>query len=839
MEPLNNQKDQFQKLFIIGLIVSVISFVISYLLIPESDKLILLDLEKKYFFVLGILLAAALFYFIIKYNEKIVHVIAKYLFFLIFLYSIGVNFIPIKEYSDSFVRLYEKLVTYQLFLVPFGSVFGIFVLLLNKEKIKDYVNIIFIEDKSASLNIKYKIIKLFDKKELAYTIAFIFIIILSIFTNFYKLGNFDFFSDEVQTIEGAAGYYHSGEYKQWDFTKQKMTDNKYNRAKPHQFIIAMSYKIFDISEWSSRLPSALSGVLLIVLLYLIGRYWFDDKLAIIFVIFSAAFYFEYLFLQRWSRMYAMLIPLFLINTYLIYKFLSEKNSIKKIQFKTDSFADKYLNFNYIYLPFILVLIYLNYRIHINSVIIFPIIFLYVIIVYFITKEKKYLTIIILGFVVLISQIIHPYKINYKFFTFFEINNFKYYLKAFIGFPFSSYTNLIFIIPIISTLFYIKKNKYQKVIILFSLVLLTGLILFSFVLNRYEAFKYMSFLSPLVLIFIIFSYVLFFKASYSKILSIFLGFMIVASVLMRFDNTYEKLYVRNFASDAYPSKAYKTIKDNYKAGEIIGRHWGPRYYFKGIDTSVRFFSIGHYKGKPLSEILDTIKNYKSGWITWLYRNTPIIDDDFIQYADICMKKYHGYGIDDSGVEVYHFVDSLLIDTLEFNQKANFPTANLNSKEPLSLAFWVKITPNSKGAPFYFKAPDKRVLDIAFKGKQKKSICINYFENRDSIQSKNLLDTNWHHITVLHNYINKKYNVQIFIDGSKVNEKTIKKDITQYIKFTVNPKFQGITDDVRIYDFILNNAQINTIIADKNTSHKEELTVRDDETFKALFYWYRKK
>ncbi|NJO92170.1 MAG: hypothetical protein HC831_26790 [Chloroflexia bacterium] len=99
---------------------------------------------------------------------------------------------------------------------------------------------------------------------------------------FYELDSFDFWSDEKQTTQAAVGYYHTGEYYQWDFIKDEAnTGHKYNRALPHVWLVAQSYKLFGISEWSSRFVSAVSGILFIILGFFVALFFTKSRLAAI------------------------------------------------------------------------------------------------------------------------------------------------------------------------------------------------------------------------------------------------------------------------------------------------------------------------------------------------------------------------------------------------------------------------------------------------------------------------------------------------------------------------------------------------------------------------------
>ena len=116
-----------------------------------------------------------------------------------------------------------------------------------------------------------------------YSYALTAVVIMSAVTLFYNLGERDFWEDEYQVISAATGYYHTGEFFKWDWIKHeiKCGDHtrkcEYHRAWPHSWLIAQSYKIFGISEWSSRIVSALFMLTATIGMYFFGIFFTENK----------------------------------------------------------------------------------------------------------------------------------------------------------------------------------------------------------------------------------------------------------------------------------------------------------------------------------------------------------------------------------------------------------------------------------------------------------------------------------------------------------------------------------------------------------------------------------
>ena len=824
-----------------GLLAGIITFFVNYLFFANDGDTIFI-ISKGIIILTSLVLSSVIFYSIFKIEEKQTANISKYTFLIMLLYSIGVSLIPLNEYSNEFIKLYQKLTTFQSILIIPTIVLGVISVWIHKEKLQELINDLYAEKEvpEEKTSIKDRILnpikQLFSKKEILSTSLLFVIIGISIFTLFYRLDYFDLYSDEATSMQGATSYYHTGEYKEWNFVTEKPSENNYNRAWPHQFIVAQSYKLFGISTWSSRFPSAVFGVLLILLSYFVGRYFIKDKWAVLLVIFSFAFFIEFLFLQRWTRMYAMLLPIFMIEFLLFYKFVAEKNTCKYIRIKRNTIFDNYLNFNYIYLIPLLLLIVLSYNIHINSTLIFPVILLFVIFTFFITKEKKYIVVAAIGVLILTIVIFSPYKVYFNQFSFFEVKNFNYYLNAFFGYPVRTNTNIIVLIIVFTSLLFIKNSKYKLSYLMLYVSSLMGLVLFAFILMRYVAFKYMSFAAPFSILLIIGAYFLIFRTLFNKKLLFLLSVLIISSIAIHFNRIYDDIYVRNFASPAKPSVAWKDIVENYKEGEVIGRHWGPGFYFSGLNHNAKFFSLGHYTGNSFVSTYDTIRSYKSGWLTWHTQFSRIIDNTLMEYASMYMKKLHGHGIDETGVEVYHFVDSLLADTIKFKTDKLIPNANLNLNNAYSITFWLKTTDETEGKPFIFTDGYKEILNLSFANNITKNLLFKYNNTGDSVKIGINADSQWHHIVWYQSGGNVNNEFGLYIDGQLTRSKK-KSDLTQnIIKFKVNPYFNGVIDDIRIYKFVLEKPQISAIMAVQKKKKTEKLSA-DNKIFETLYLWQK--
>ncbi len=824
-----------------GLLAAVITFFVNYLFfINDGDTIFILS--KNTVILTSLVLSAIVFYSIFKIDEKQAAIISKYTFLLLLIYGIFVGFIiPDKESTRDFIILYQKLTSFQNILIIPTIVIGIISVWIHKAKLQELINNLYAEKETEKQKISIKerifnpVKQLFSKKELLSTSVLFVIIGISVFTLFYRLDYFDLYSDEGTTSQGAAGYYHSGEFKFWNFAQDKLLDIEYRRAIPHQFLVAQSYKLFGVSTWSTRFPSVLFGIIFIILGYFIARYFLKDSFSALLIVFSFSLYFEFLLLQRWGRMYAIIFPLFLYLFYLSYRFITEPLPIKYNKFNESSFFNKYLNYNYILLPVLIVFLVLNANLHINTLFFLAIFYLYILLRALIFKEKKYIPAIIIGIFLITAVIINPVLFKLSNITLFESDNYDVYLHFFFGYPFVWKTSLIILVVGVFVLIFSKNKEFvQKYLLLYSSAVFAW-IFFGLVIVFSVSFRYMSFLAPLAIFLIIGMFVIVYKVLFNKYIHVVLAVLLVVSVLVQFSARYDNLYVENFVSPAKPSVAWKSIISNYKKGEVIYRHWSPILYFDDIDSSAIIKTIGSGKKHKMSlnTLLDSLKKYPSGWITWQTHNAHVLDPAIIEYCNIYFDKINGYAIDSLGVEIFHYTDSLIVDSTRFKFDRLLPIANLNLANDFSIAFMINSNNATIGSPFYFKKADKDIISVKINPDNKTSLLIDYqTEPQTKLESSISLSGTWHHITIYKN----RQQVGLYIDGKLIKTENLNSALTDIVKFRVNTSFNGQLNDIRIYDFVLNQKQIQTVI--QNTNNKDsEILLSEGNEFKTLFHWQK--
>lgn len=98
----------------------------------------------------------------------------------------------------------------------------------------------------------------------------------------------------------------------------------YGRAILNTFLIAISFKIFGMSEFAGRLPSVLFGTLTIYLVYIIGSKWGNKRVGV-FAALLVAFSVWEIAWSRQARMYQQLQFFYILSLYFYYEFWTTKN----------------------------------------------------------------------------------------------------------------------------------------------------------------------------------------------------------------------------------------------------------------------------------------------------------------------------------------------------------------------------------------------------------------------------------------------------------------------------------------------------------------------------------
>jgi len=144
-------------------------------------------------------------------------------------------------------------------------------------------------------------------------IIMIFLVITGFILRVYDLGVHSFWLDEAISSNAAVAFLNNG-------TPTLPSGILYERGILNTFLMAVSFKLFGISEFAARLPSVLFGTLTILLAYIIGSRWGNRRIGII-AAFLVAFSVWEIAWSRQARMYQQLQFFYLLSVFAFYEFI--------------------------------------------------------------------------------------------------------------------------------------------------------------------------------------------------------------------------------------------------------------------------------------------------------------------------------------------------------------------------------------------------------------------------------------------------------------------------------------------------------------------------------------
>ncbi|MEA2020129.1 MAG: glycosyltransferase family 39 protein [Patescibacteria group bacterium] len=481
--------------------------------------------------------------------------------------------------------------------------------------------------------------------------------------------NYEFREDEYQVIGSAAGYYYTSEFYVWDWLKGAQGSRHYDRAWPHTWFVAQSYRIFGISEFSSRIVSVLFGLIFLVSVYFVTKYFWESKKLALLTTVSFVFYSRFIDIFRYTRMYAVLIPIFLLLFYFIYRSITESRKVNIKLKPLGRFIENNLDFNWKASFLALLFLILNYFIHINSLVLLPVLLLFIIYLAIVKKERKYIFVGFLGLVITFSVfLLYYFGFTERFLhhiSFFGRNN-RIYLKYLTSFPFIKEAGItLLLVGLIYPLIF-SKEKRSKLVYSYLTVSLS-LVFFIWIADRYSHFYYISHIVPISIILILFSYYLVIKLFDLKVIKIFLYCLPGFLILFNFYNSLETLYADEHSYGRF-REAYRVIVENYNPEEdVLFGQYLRTYYLRELGDDLTAISMRNKRKYDFFEFLEDLGKCKSGWVTWETRKGYHIQEDIIDYIEENFEKYHGQGVDNTNVEVYYFNQDMV---KEFRSMASY-------------------------------------------------------------------------------------------------------------------------------------------------------------------------
>jgi hypothetical protein len=477
--------------------------------------------------------------------------------------------------------------------------------------------------------------------------ALVIIILLGAFLRFYKLGNNSFVADEFLDINSSYAYAKTGIWQNWDFNFGKVnTENAFEardeRAWVYKWQVAELFKFFPLNEGMARAISALWGVLTVFLIYLAGTYFTKKRTIGLLSAFLFAISIDGIEFDRKLRMYAMFLPVYLLFSWLLFRFLEDKYK-GKIGF-IKAVSDKWgLNLLFL-IPAVLagILSLETHQLTGNMAFVIGFYLLFWGIINW-KKNKSYFNkyslifgLGILGFIgalVSIPKVVGSSMAGLVFFT----SHWEY-----IKISLSDFSNGILgmIFTILGIYFISKKQGMPKEGSWLVMSFLVPLLAAVFLWSRNVGSQYIFFIKSFEIILIasgIYFTAKFFKdnlKNYGKkayIAAIVLALLILPDYAYFFqhdDNTYNQT---SASSNPNYRKIFTYFKKAKKDGDVLITRNFRNYYWSGAKVKVIDFGGELSKGKlSLADIQNISASNQSGWFIISTNDETYIAGDAVDY-----------------------------------------------------------------------------------------------------------------------------------------------------------------------------------------------------------------
>ncbi len=471
---------------------------------------------------------------------------------------------------------------------------------------------------------------------------------------FYRLGFYDIWEDENSVINAAIGMQQHG---------MAYLQDGYERVWIHSLLISWVFDLFGVSEFTGRLPSALFGLIFVLICYYAYSRWYGKGLIAVMIPIVCLMNDRFLILFRYMRMYALLIPIFLLGVYIIYRTITIKN--KEVFFRGHKI--RFLNTKILYIAASVVMLLLLAHLQKLSMIILPVFFIFisVLVWYLRTKELIYFLILAIGTGIVLAFLSFGLELN-------SLRMFRQVASAMLTkhSVYGEYYRYILDngLPVNSTMMTLiggmgllraRVSRPIKSILVISYLLIGISLLFMVYLIASEGldYRYIAHIVPFVVGILLFVWYQSGKLVSAKTASLWLFFILIVSFLS-FKEDYKRVYVKHPWAPSY-SIVYKTLKDKYRRGDALFAQNVKTYYLDPVQLAGNLYhKVPGRKEYTLEQFKQDITFAQRGWVMWDKHKVYHWREDVITYIYHNFKPYHGGPIDDLGVELWYFDEKVL-------------------------------------------------------------------------------------------------------------------------------------------------------------------------------------
>ena len=471
---------------------------------------------------------------------------------------------------------------------------------------------------------------------------------------FFRLGYFDIWEDENLVINAAIGVTREG----LAYFKEG-----YDRAALHTLICAGVFEVFGVSEFTARIPSAIFGLVFIAgSIYVFSR-WYGVAWIAILIPLTCLMNDRFLILFRYMRMYALLIPLFLLGVYLIHRTLS---AWQAVQTSCDS-AIKRKDI-WVLLAAPVLCLPLLAHIHKLSMVLLPVFALYIL--YQTVQQPTRRQWIFLGICAGagILLLILTFVVEIGPLKMFRQAAGRIFLShapkpAYYQFMFdnglSQNSTIMMLLAGMGLLVSRISRAFKSLLVLqYVLVLIPFLFMVYLAGDEGKDYRYIAHIVPFVVSILFISgyaigQMVWPRASMWVPVGIFL--LSVPQLMVDAD----RVYVKHPWAPSY-AQVYTTLKSNFKPGDALFAQNIKTYYLDPVALAgVHYHKVPKRRAYTMEQFLADIHAEQSGWFMWELHKAQQWRPEILDYIYSHFKPYHNQDLDDLGVELFYF-DASMID-----------------------------------------------------------------------------------------------------------------------------------------------------------------------------------
>jgi 4-amino-4-deoxy-L-arabinose transferase-like glycosyltransferase len=473
---------------------------------------------------------------------------------------------------------------------------------------------------------------------------------------FYRLGFYDLWEDENAVMNAAIGIQWNG----LSYLKEG-----YDRVWLHSWLISGFFDLFGVSEFTGRVPSALFGLLFVLICYYVFTRWYGIALVAILVPVVCMMNDRFLILFRYMRMYALLIPIFLAGVYILYRTLTTKNH--DVYFRGKKLT--WLPSKWIYLAGSVIVLLLMAHLHKLSMIVLPVflIFIMVLVWFRKTKELKYFLLACLALGLILAYLTFGLEL-YSLRMFRQVTSliltqhsfypeyYRYVLEN--GLPINSTAMTLIagmglINPRIST-------PVKSILVISYLLISMALVSMIYLIaSEGQDYRYIAHLVPFIVALLLYVWYQTGSMVSKKIVPwLMFLFLIISSLHLRED--YKRVYVKHPWAPSY-SIVYKTLVDNYRQGDALFAQNVKTYYLDPVKLAGNLYhNVPKKKEYTLEQFKHDVSLAQRGWVMWETHKVYHWRDEVIVYIYEHFKVYHGRQKDNLGLELWYFNETMIKD-----------------------------------------------------------------------------------------------------------------------------------------------------------------------------------